>query len=261
LSPRDIPTLPATMIELLQIANDPGVSVARLDRAISRDQALTLRVLAVANSSFYGCSRRIDSVRTAIALLGTEQIQNVASVMALAPAFESAFGPDLWAHGLATALWTRHVGAALRIPAIGYLFTTALMHDIGIVLFLRNAPQEETRCLAEATDSEASLVDLERAAFGIDHAVLGARASVVWQLPERIAELVATHHHPPGSEVDHLVLTLADALTAHTGTPAVPGGTEPWPPPALEALDLTSTDLEGLLDRADTVRNEAAVFG
>jgi putative nucleotidyltransferase with HDIG domain len=263
LSPRNIPSLPAALADLLRIANDPSVSVAQLEKTISRDQALTLRMLAVANSSFYGCSRRIDSVRTALALLGTQQVQNVASAMALAPVFDCEHGPPLWAHGLATALWTRYVMRAIGAPAIEYLFTAALMHDIGIVLLLKNAPDEESACLRAAAEQGRTLHEIEAQMLGLDHAELGARAARAWRLPERIAELVAAHHEPPlATHVDHAVLALADALAAITGNGELCGAASTAIPSALlDATGLRSEDIAVLLARADDVAAEACAFG
>jgi putative nucleotidyltransferase with HDIG domain len=263
LSPRNIPALPGALADLLRIANDPSVTVAELEKTISRDQALTLRMLAVANSSFYGCSRRIDSVRTALALLGTQQVQNVASAMALAPVFACEHGPALWAHGLSTALWTRYVMRTLGVPAIEYLFTTALMHDIGIVLLLKNAPDEEAACMRVAAEHEHPLHEVEADQLGIDHAQLGARAARAWRLPERIAELVALHHElPDGTHVDHAVLAVADALAAVTGTGELCGPvSKAVAPELLVAAGLRNEDLAVLLGRADAVAAEACAFG
>lgn len=263
LSPRNIPALPAALADLLRIANDPSVSIAELERTISRDQALTLRMLAVANSSFYGCSRRVDSVRTALALLGTQQVQNVASAMALAPVFECEHGPGLWAHGLATALWTRWVMRSIRVPPIEYLFTAALMHDIGIVLLFKNAPEEEGECLRLAAAQGRPLHEVEAAMLGLDHAQLGARAAAKWRLPDRIAQLVAAHHEPAApAHVDHAVLAVADALAAATGTGELCGPvSKTIPASVLEAAGLRTEDLAVLLARADDVAAEAGAFG
>ncbi|MCR9164438.1 MAG: HDOD domain-containing protein [Nannocystaceae bacterium] len=213
LSPRDIPPLPGATVELLGIANDPTVCFSTLAQVVRRDQALTLRMLSVANSPYYGCSRRIDSIRGAVAVLGTRQVQNIASAMALSPAFESPHGPQLWKHGLTTAVWTTQVTRALSIPPLDYVFTAGLLHDIGVVVLLSHAPQVESACLTEAHSSGRPLVELEQDRLGTDHASLGARACSSWKLPERLADLVGKHHDvEQSSALDHRVLHAANAL-------------------------------------------------
>ena len=236
LSPRDIPALPDAMVELLGIANDPTVSFTKLSAVIGRDQALTLRMLAVANSPYYGCSRRIDSVRGAIAVLGTRQVQHIASAMALAPAFDSSHGPRLWQHGLTAAVWTQHVVRALGIPPLDYVFTAGLLHDIGVVLLLGYASEVERACIDQAAAEHRPLQEIESEHLGTDHADIGARACTSWKLPERLTELVASHHERHASDgLDLKVLHAANALAQICET-TEPGPTSDGWEATLEAL-------------------------
>jgi len=265
LSPRDIPPLPDAMVELLGIANNPNVSFDKLGTVMSRDQALTLRVLAVANSPYYGCSRRIDSVRSAIAVLGTKQVQNIASAMALAPAFKSRRGPQLWQHGLTTAVWTTHIVRALGVPPLDYVFTAGLLHDIGVVLLLGGAPEPEDACLAAAEEGGQSLCELERATLGTDHAHIGARACSSWKLPERLAELVRDHHEDDAhGALDLRVLQAANALAKLCEEETDSSSqSRDWNTAlaALARLDLTEADLEALLEARAEVGSAARAFG
>lgn len=257
-SPQDIPPLPASMVDLIQIANAPDVDLVRLERCIARDQALTMRVLTVANSSFYGCSRVIDSVRGALALLGTEQIQKIVSAIALAPAFSSKHGPSLWNHGLAAALWVGRITDRLQLPPMGSLFTTALVHDIGIVVLLGRAPDEEHRCVEIAVADHRPLQDVELERLGIDHAHLGARVCAAWNLPERIGELIRDHHHhEERPDLDAAILGVADALASRSGFPELDNAAASVEPePFLQALNCTPQDMDALLTQRDAVADE-----
>lgn len=264
LSPRDIPPLPDAMIELLGIANDPTVSFNTLSQVIGRDQALTLRILAVANSPYYGCSRRIDSIRGAIAILGTRQVQNIASVMALAPAFESHHGPRLWQHGLTTAVWTTHVVRALCIPPLDYVFTAGLLHDIGVVLLLSNAPEAESACLDEANTTGRPLAEIEHERLGTNHANIGARACSSWKLPARLVALVRGHHHSGNTDaLDLQVLHAANALARLCEENAPDPTSTGWASAleALERLNFGEDEVLELLESRSDVIAEASTFG
>lgn len=262
LSPVDMPPLPSMLGELLQIANDPVVSSERLEQVIARDQVSTLRVLTVANSAYYGCSRQIESVRRALSLLGTRQVQHIASALALAPTFESAHGPALWRHGLACALWSERVVARLGLPPIDALFTAALMHDIGIVIMLMRGEQWEQPCLDDACAGRGALPTLERAVFGFDHAELGAKVCQSWRLPEPIWQLIERHERPvEQGDVAHAVLAIADHLAGAAGMPAAAGLEEPEPPrAALGVLGLDGAALEQLLGARDDIEAQVAVL-
>ncbi|MBV1858888.1 MAG: HDOD domain-containing protein [Nannocystaceae bacterium] len=265
LSPRDIPPLPDAMVELLGIANDPNVSFDKLSEVMCRDQALTLRVLAVANSPYYGCSRRIDSVRSAIAVLGTKQVQNIASAMALAPAFESRRGPQLWQHGLTVAVWTSRVVHALGVPPLDYVFTAGLLHDIGVVLLLGGAPEQEDACIAAAERDGLQLCEVERERLGTDHAEIGARACSSWKLPGRLAELVRDHHDDDAhGALDLRVLQVASALAELCDEQRDPSpqcahwsGTME----ALARLGLNEEDVDSLIEERGEVCSAASAFG
>lgn len=264
ISPRDIAPLHTTMMELLGIATDPDVCFDKLESIIARDQALTTRLLAVANSPYYGCSRKVESVRTAIALLGTQQVQNIASAMALAPAFTSRHGTRLWVHGLTTALWTGHVMELLQTPRLGCLFTAALIHDIGIVLLLGNAPKEESECIAIALAEQRPLSEVEREHLGVDHGEIGGSACVAWNLPERIVKLVNRHHadRPDnGDGLDSDVLLLAELLATHSGASALERKDDPvWPEETLQSIGVDVADMDALLERSEEVVTAASSF-
>lgn len=261
LSPRDIPPLPSAMVDILKLANDPDASVAALERGIARDQTLTLRVLTIANSSFYGCSRQIVSVRGAIALLGTRQIQSIASTLALAPALKSDAGPQLWVHALACALWTRAIARQSGVPELPSVFTAALMHDLGIVVLLRKAPAELAQCLRLVRESGRPFHQVERELLGTDHADLAARACEMWKLPASVTRMIANHHEPDSCDTESCILAAADMLSAMTGMaefewmaldPPAPGVTVPH--------FLAGLDISALLAKRDRIAAEAESF-
>jgi putative nucleotidyltransferase with HDIG domain len=260
LSPRDIPLLPARMLEVLRIANDPSVSLVEIERCIGRDPAMAARVLTVANSSYYGCSRRIDSVRGAIALLGTRQIQNIAAALAVAPAFESEHGPQLWMHAVAAALWSQRIVRVLGLANIEFLFTTALVHDIGVVMLLARAPDLELECIERARAGGEDLAQVERARLGCDHGELGARVCRAWNLPERVELLIAAHHDTgPELDASAAILELADHLADTHGCPAFTGMVAAAPrAQVLDVLHVTPAMTAALEQQADAIAAEAS---
>ncbi len=262
LSPNDLPPLPARLGEVLAVANDPDITLVALDRVISRDQALTMRVLAVANSSYYGCSRRIESVRSAVALLGVRQVQNIASALTMAQAFVGEAGPGLWRHGLACAVWSEKIFIRLGLPSVDLVFTSALLHDIGIVVMLARAADRYQPCLDLARASGRPLAECERELIGWDHAELGGQLCRTWRLPDRIAELIE-RHDAPGAKPDlaHLVLALADRFASACGTPELAWMTPAEVPTALvTSLGLSTVDVEDLLAQSNDVASETSIF-
>ena len=68
-----------------------------------------------------------------------------------------------------------------------------LLHDLGGLVLLTNQPGDYQALLRAAPD-EASLVELEREAFGMGHDELGAHVLSLWGIPDAIVDAVASHH-------------------------------------------------------------------
>jgi len=80
----DLPTLPSVANQIFSIASDPNSSATELADLISRDPALTSKLLKTVNSAFYGSPQKISSVKYAISLLGTEEIVDLSFGLAAA---------------------------------------------------------------------------------------------------------------------------------------------------------------------------------
>ncbi len=72
-----------SLIELLQCLFAPDMDVQALVAVIDRDPSLTYKLLRAVNSASYGLPRRVDSIREAVVLLGTETLRNWAALIAM----------------------------------------------------------------------------------------------------------------------------------------------------------------------------------
>jgi EAL and modified HD-GYP domain-containing signal transduction protein len=82
--PTDDQTLPANRLSTLHLLSrlqDPDLSLADLERAIGQDVAMSYRILRYLNSPINALPRKVDSLRHAIALVGTSLIKQWASVI------------------------------------------------------------------------------------------------------------------------------------------------------------------------------------
>src|SRR5215212_2616402 len=73
-----LPALPQSAIRLLELSKDPNNGPDEFASPIEADPGLTSQVLRFVNSSYFGLSRRIDSIRQAITLVGVRTIKNFA---------------------------------------------------------------------------------------------------------------------------------------------------------------------------------------
>ena len=74
---KNVPAMPNVVIQALNIVKDPNSSIKDLGDIISYDQSLSLKVLNLVNSAYYGFAQQITSITRALALLGMNQAKNI----------------------------------------------------------------------------------------------------------------------------------------------------------------------------------------
>lgn len=112
-------------------------------------------------------------------------------------------------------------------------FTAGLLHDIGIIAILAQAPE----CYAElisVADCDIARDDTEKRLFGTTHGDLGACLLATWRLPEGIVNAVRWHHDPArGGEALGDLLFVADLIAHERASISLP---DPDPGRTEEAL-------------------------
>ena len=81
---RRIPPNRLSVIRLLAKLQEPDVSFGEIENIVSRDVALSFKLLRIINSAFYALPKRVESLRQAIQFLGTRGLMALASLISLA---------------------------------------------------------------------------------------------------------------------------------------------------------------------------------
>lgn len=230
------------------------VGAAEVARLIERDPTLTVSLLRLANSPFFGMRRQICSVGDAVMVLGMSAVRRLVMSLGVAGpvARSGAADPEF-----ARAQWQRLVccaAIARRLvddPAAAELaFVAGLLHDIGAVLLLQQHGAAYVALQARANGGE-DLRALEAERFGTPHDVLGAELLEAWGLPQPIADAARRHHDeaaPGEGAVERAVRTahrLADApneaARADLAAQMAAAGT-----PVQDAVDAARVEIEAL---------------
>src|SRR5436190_17123907 len=72
-----LPSLPTVAMDVLDLAQRDEVDIAEIARIISRDPALSSKILRTVNSSFYGRSQSISQVSQALVILGLQSVKTL----------------------------------------------------------------------------------------------------------------------------------------------------------------------------------------
>ena len=84
ISRKDIPGSKVQTLRLIAEVSEPEINLDRLEKVIKSDVALSMKLLKHLNSAGFGFSRKIDSIKHALALLGEQPVKKWAMTIALA---------------------------------------------------------------------------------------------------------------------------------------------------------------------------------
>lgn len=186
-----LPTLSGIALQVVELARDPDLDMSRLAGVLSRDPALTAKVLRVANSPLYGQRRRTSNLRQALMVLGLNATVTLALSFSLAACLQEKGSQRLdldaiWRRVLLSALAARLLGEHRGLHSSEELFLAGLLQDVGI-LALEAADPERYPASVTASGNHDALVVAERDAFGTDHSEAGAWLMRYWGLPDYLS--------------------------------------------------------------------------
>ena len=215
---KNVPTIPIVVARILQLLEDEQVSGKKLVEVIEHDQALTGKLLRLANSAFFGQSRSVATIPRAVVLLGFSTVRLLALGVKVWDSLGSGVtrerAHDLWTHAVTVGASVKLLSSRLRVADPDEAFTSGLLHDIGRLVLAMRFKQDYWRLVGVAEDCDVHAI--EAANFGVDHAEVGAWILEAWSLPPAIVDAVRQHHDmTPRSGLPGL-LAVADRLVAWT---------------------------------------------
>lgn len=255
---KNIATLPAVAHQIMHLVADSESTTDDLRKIITSDPALSVCILKVVNSSYYGFPQQIGSIDRAIVLLGLNAIKNIAIATSLNKVFKSNrigtdFDPcDLWTHSVAVAICARELSIISGLGEPDEVFLAGLIHDIGIMVEMQAHHQEFVEIIGIVSHKQSTTFrQAEEQVLGATHELFGAFVCREWKFPPQFEHVARYHHHPLQlPETDRClpaIVHVADILAAqiHEGyTRTVE--TETIDPEILSILNLDEADIETL---------------
>jgi EAL and modified HD-GYP domain-containing signal transduction protein len=126
------------VVQLVGALQDPVISLHTIEDLISRDVALSYRLLRYINSAFFGLRREVDSIGRAVALLGLENVKRWSTLTAFAGIDDKP--QELITTALVRARFCELAGAHFGQSNSDQLFTLGLF---SVVDALMDAPMPE----------------------------------------------------------------------------------------------------------------------
>ncbi|WP_031435106.1 HDOD domain-containing protein [Methylomarinum vadi] len=215
-----ITSLPTIYLKLVETANNPASSNQDFVTIISEDVGLSVRLLKLVNSAFFGYPSKIDSLNRAVTVVGIKQLQDLALATSIFEMFQNIPNAyvsmeSFWKHSIACGVVARILANYRRDFNIERAFVSGLLHDIGSLIMFMLMPEEINTVFATARSQQQLVYRTEKQILGFTHAHVGSQLLKRWKLPEQIIYAVNYHHTPNTADrfkVDVALIHVADLI-------------------------------------------------
>lgn len=222
-SVRTLHSLPESWQRISEVVDLPSSSAADIAQALGGDQAMVVRVLRLANSSFYGYPARVEDITQAVTIIGTRQIRELALATVAVDVF-AGFAPHFldmaafWRHAFATGCCARQLALRCQEPNTERHFVAGLLSSVGRLILFKSHREEAVAAL-QHNRLGMNLPEAERTVFGCDHTEIAWRLLERWKLPRSLIDAVHYQHgqfqlarDPLDPTLVHLALVLVTAI-------------------------------------------------
>lgn len=196
----NLPSIPAIAVQVLDLARREEVDMAEIAAVISKDPALSSKILRTVNSSFYGPSQNISTISHALVILGLQSVKTLVLSFSLINHLTSnrCKGFDhiaYWKRSIYSATAAKSLAARLNLVQVEEVFLAALLQDLGM-LVLDQVLGEQYGLLCAKVACHGELAAIETESLGMNHAEVGAFLAQQWKLPPVLVAPIANHHNP-----------------------------------------------------------------
>lgn len=200
-----IPTQPQLIIEINQEINNPHTDLRKISDLVSKDVAMSAKLLKIANSPFFGLRENVDSIHRALSLMGLKNFYNIIVATSLRETLGTP-GPEIekfWNHSMVTATISSHLVQKIGFNFSDQAYIAGLFHDCGIPLLMKKHPDyAQVIDYALGVVSTESLKGLSRSIIGIEderynthHCAIGFLIAKSWHLSPVVTQSILHHHY------------------------------------------------------------------
>lgn len=198
-----LPSVPSIYTEIMEALQNPDTSLDEVGAIIQRDIGMTVTILKLVNSAFFGIRRELSSPAEAASYLGLDIIK--ALVLSI-HAFDQ-YDPSrlkglnleqMWNHSLETASRARRIAKAEGgdRKILDDCFVAGMLHDLGKLILAYNFTEKYAESRRRAVVESLTELEAERRVFGATHPDVAGYLLGLWGLPATVVDAIALHHQP-----------------------------------------------------------------
>lgn len=198
---KQLPHIPKVVQELIETFRDENANIDQISKKVALDQALTAKVLRLANSAHYGLSRTIAKPQDAVVMLGFGTLRTMVLASGVTSAIKTP-GFDqkaFWKDSFAVASLAKWLAAYMPDCDKEMAFTCGMMHSIGTLLILMVIP-EQAGSIEASVRLGGTRHSAETAVLGFTSADVGAELAKRWKFPEELQEAIQQQDNPANGD-------------------------------------------------------------
>lgn len=198
-----LPSLPTLYLQLIKLLQHPNATLKAVGELVAQDLGMSIKLLQLVNSAFFGLSRNVSSAIDAVNLLGVETIQSLVLTSHVFSKLDAQQVADfsmesVWQHSLTVAGLAKAVALSEGLTKVQSeeAYMAGMLHDVGLVVLATNIPEDFSKVLAMTKEQARPMAACELEILGATHTEIGAYLLGLWGLADPIVEAVAYHHAP-----------------------------------------------------------------
>jgi len=261
-------SLSSILDELNHLIKNPSTTINQVEVVLQKDTNLAMKLLKIANSSFYGHATRIDKISQALVMVGMNQVMDLLTGSFVVDHFKGVDSKFMdmnkfWQHSIGTGLAAKSISEHLGNSDLEASFVAGMLHDVGRIVLCMNAPDQIGQAFEKAETANISLTKAEMDIFGFTHADVGMALFQQWKFPQNIIEATGFHHRPSNSQFSRrpaTIVHLADGMS-HVLKFGNGGGEKYcyfYEPGSWEFLGIPTVKVESILEKTD--QNFESIF-
>lgn len=253
----DMPSLPQIVTEIIRISEDPNSTPHDVQKLLAQDQVLTAKILRLANSSFYGFARRINTITEATILLGFQTIRSIVFAASVSNFLTQSLDGyklnqnELWKHSQAVAMTACYIAKQKRFKNPEVFYTAGVIHDIGKLVLNQYLQNDYKKVLSLIYDEGYDFIKAEETVLGYNHAQTGMKLAEKWNLSPEMVEAIGCHHEPEKAQINPLLAStihISDSIALMMGFGLGLGGLAyNFSDFALETTEIDEKQIESIL--------------
>ena len=191
-----IPTMPAAAQKAFQLSTDPKADARDFVEVIEADEALSARVLKIANSVYFDRGNTSSTIEESVTVIGMNELRCLLNATTLSEIFPSrhVFRTQAWSNDIATAIIARNLARRFLPSKDEIAFLGGLMHDIGKLLLLQRSGEDYGRVLKIVENQGIPFCQAEEEVYVFNHTEAGQLIGQKWNFSDELNMIIRCHH-------------------------------------------------------------------